>query len=189
VIRRSLWAAVLLLALGAKAHGESGFDIVDLECFNDGKLVGRTSDLGLAMVGKNGWQRLSLAKGVLRLWRSPDARVFAIALGGDRWSAVEVPHDLGPGQRWRVPADIGHISFTSLDGPDVVTADRIYRLDPGGKVTDLGETPAGANGERSLFRAPEILVSPQTTVVCTGTWIHHDDSVGGSCRDGRGTYI
>ena len=52
MIRRSLSAAVLLLALGAKALGESGVDIVDLECFNDGKLVGRTSDLGSHNGGK-----------------------------------------------------------------------------------------------------------------------------------------
>ncbi len=188
MIRLPLSAAVLLLVLGTTAHGEPGFDIVDLTCFNDGKLVGRTSDLGLAMVSKSGWQRLSLAKGVLRLWRSPDARIFAIALGGDPWSAVEVPHDVGPSQRWTVPANIGHINFTSLDGPDVVTPDRVYRLDPGGKVTDLGETPAGAYGQKSPSRAPEILVSSGTTVVCTGTWMHHDDSVGGSCRDGKGTY-
>ena len=186
--RRLLSAAVLLLVLGATAHGEPGFDIVDLTCFNDGKLVALTSDLELAMVSKNGWQQLSLAKSVLRLWRSPDGRVFAIGLGGDRWSAVEVPHDLGPSQHWTVPANSGSISFTSLDGPDVVTPDRIYRLDPGGKLTDLGETPVGANGERSLFRAPEILVSPQATVVCTGTRMRHDDSVGGSCRDGKGAY-
>ncbi len=187
MIRFPLWATVALLVLGAKAHGEPPVDIYELTCFDDGKLVGRPSDSGLVVRKQSGWQRLPLEKDVLRLWRSPDARIFAIDLGGKPWSAVEVPHDSGPIQRWTVPADNGSISFTWLDGPDVVTADHIYRLDPGGKVTELGETPAGAHGERSL-RAPEILVSQGTTVVCTGKRMRHDDFVWGNCRELGGTY-
>ena len=190
--RVSLSVAFLLLALPARAFGEPAFgepafEPFSLQCFDDGTLVNETSRLGLSTWKGGRWQALSPDGGILRLWRSPDDRIFAIDKG-DKSFVIEVPHGARPQTRWKLPSDSGWLRFTSLDGPDVVTPDRIYRLDPGGKVTDLGETPAGAYGQRSPSRAPEILVSPQATVVCTGTWMHHDDSVGGSCRDGKGAY-
>lgn len=50
------------------------------------------------------------------------------------------------------------------------------------------QTPIGGSG-RPLPRAPEILSAQGTTVVCTETWVHHDDSVGGSCQERSGAYV
>jgi hypothetical protein len=190
VNRRLLAVALLLLALRSPALGQPAFGIRDAECFDDGTLVGRTSDLRLATLRNDQWQPLSFGKGVLRLWRSPDGRIFAIASGDNSWLAVQVPKDSGPSTRWTVPTDFGAIRFTSLDGAvDVVTHDRLYRLDPGGTATAVGQTPLGGSGQPLRNRAPEILVSRGTTVVCTGTSEHEDDNVGGSCRESRGAYV
>jgi len=181
--------AVLLLLLPATVSGQAAFDVYEMQCFNDGTLIGVSSDLRLVTLRGGRWQPLPLdATGVLRLWRSPDDRIFAVA-DGQPWAAVEVPHTAGPGTRWEVPSGIGFMRFASLDGIDVVTPDRISRLDPGGKLTDLGETPVGGSRQRASLRAPEILVAKGMSVVCTGSSDHHDDSVGGSCQERSGTYL
>jgi hypothetical protein len=189
VTRRLLPALVLLFALRANAFGQPTFEIVEAECFHDGTLVGATSDLRLFVLKKGGWQPSPLANGVGRLWRSPDDRVFAIALGGDPWSVVEVARGSGPSTRWAIPTDSGAMRFTSLNGVDVVTHDRVFRLDPGGTLSSLGETPIGGSGQPLHDRAPEILAAGAITVVCTGTSQRADDNVGGSCRQGRGAYL
>jgi hypothetical protein len=181
--------AVLLLLLPATASGQVAFDVYEMQCFNDGTLIGVSSDLRLVTLRAGRWQPLPLdATGVLRLWRSPDDRIIAVA-DGQPWAAVEVPHTTGAGTRWQVPSGIGFMRFTSLDGIDVVTPDRISRLDPGGKLTDLGETPVGGSGQRASGRAPEILAAKGMSVVCAGSSDHHDDSVGGSCQERNGKYV
>jgi hypothetical protein len=181
--------AVLLLLLPATASGQAAFEVYKLQCFNDGTLIGVSSELRLVTLRGGRWQPLSLdATGVLRLWRSPDDRIFAVA-DGQPWAAVEVPHTAEPGTRWEVPSDMGVMRFASMNGIDVVTPDRISRLDPGGKLADLGETPVGGSGQRASLRAPEILVAKGMSVVCTGSSDHHDDSVGGSCQERNGKYL
>ncbi len=185
--RAMIPAAVLLLALRASAFGKPDTELIDLTCFDDGTLVGQTSDLHLVTLKAGQWLPSPLAKTILRLWRSPDDRIFAIS-SDDAWSAVEIPHGGAPGGHWKLETSTGHLRFTSLNGADVVTPDHVYRLDPAGKLTTLGETPIGGSG-RPLPRAPELLAAQGTTVVCTGTWVHHDDSVGGSCREANGAYV
>jgi hypothetical protein len=187
--RTSLSTAILLLLLPATVSGQAAFEVYELQCFNDGTLIGVSSDLRLVTLRDGRWQPLSLgATGVLRLWRSPDDRIFAVA-DGQPWAAIEVPDTGGTGTRWEVPSGIGFMRFTSLNGIDVVTPDRISRLDPGGKLTDLGETPVGGSGQRASSRAPEILVAKGMSVVCTGSSDHPDDSVGGSCQEKNGSYL
>lgn len=189
MIRSLLAPLILLLALRASASARPTFDVVEAECFHDGTVVAATSDLRLVILRHGHWQPLPLVSGAGRLWQSPDGRIFAIALGGDPWLVVEVSPDAKPKARWSIPTDSGAMRFTSLNGVDVVTHDRVYRLDPGGTVTDLGETPLGGSGQPLRNRAPEILVSRGNTVVCTGTSQREDDNVGGSCRERGGAYL
>lgn len=187
--RAPLSVAIVLLLLPATVSGQEASQIYQLQCFDDGTLIAKSSDLRLVALKEGRWQPLSLvAEDVLRLWRSPDDRLFAVA-HGQPWAAVEVPHTAGRGTRWEVPSGIGFMRFTSLNGVDVVTPDRIFRLDPGGKLTDLGETPVGGSGQWASRRAPEVLVAKGMSVVCTGTSEHPDNYVGGSCQEGKGTYV
>ena len=187
--RAPLAVAIPLLVLPTTVFGGPKLEIVDVTCFDNGTLVGHTLDLGLVVLKEGHWQPLAVEQSLLPLWRSPDGRVFDITLGGDPWSVVELTRDSGAGTHWKVPTSVGAMRFTSLNGVDVVTPNRIYRLDPGGGLTDLGETPLGGSGRRSSTRAPEILVTKGMTVVCTGTSEHPDDNVGGSCQDRNGTYV
>jgi hypothetical protein len=187
-VTRRLWPALLLLlTIRAKAFGSPKFEIVEAECSHDGTIVGVASDLRLLVLRNEHWQPMPVAPWVLRLWRSPDDRIFA--LGGDPWSVVEVPAGAGPATRWTIPTDFGTMRFASVNGIDVVTHDRVFRLDPGGTLTSLGETPIGGSRQPLHARAPEILAAAGTTVVCTGTSQRLDDYVGGSCLEGRGAYV
>jgi hypothetical protein len=186
-VKRFSCAAVLLFALSTPAVGRPAFGIWQAQCSGNGTPVAQTSDFRLVRLENGAWAPLSTVKDVLRLWRSPDGRIFAVAY--DPWRAVHVPEGGRPGTSWMSPDTFGSARFTSLDGVDVVTPDRIYRLDPGGALTDLGEPPVGGSGQPLHGRAPEILVSGRTIVVCTGTSHHPDDNVGGSCREARGAYL
>jgi hypothetical protein len=188
-VNRFLAAAVTLqLAFRAIALGQPASDVVQAQCFADGAVVARTSDFQLAFLRNERWQPPSPRQDAFRLWRSPDGRIFALALEGTSWVVVQILEASGPGPRWAVPGADGADRFASLKGIDVVTQDRVYRLDPGGKVTELGPTPIGGSGQPLHGRSPEIIGSPGLAVVCTGTSHHLDDYVGGSCREARGAY-
>ncbi len=185
--RRVVLVALLLFG-SSNATRAQPLEVTGAECFKNGGLVGWTSDLGLAVLEHDQWRPWPVAKGVLRLWRSVDGEIFAI--GDPAWTAVQLPDDSGAAMRWTIPTDFGAMRFTSLDGRvGVVTHDRVYRLDPGGKTTDVAQTPIGASRQPLRGRAPEILVSQGKTVVCTGTSEREDDYVGGSCRESSGTYV
>lgn len=188
MIQIRLAAVILLVIFRGSAVANPRLDVVEAKCFNDGTLLARSSDFRLATLSNDHWQALPLPHDAFRLWRSPDGRIFATAPDGNSWLALQVPERGEPAGRWTIPTSSGANRFTSLDGVDVVTPDRIYRLDPGGRLTDLGETPVGASGRRLPGRAPEILVSPTATVVCTGTSHREYDDVTGSCREAHGAY-
>jgi hypothetical protein len=77
VSRVSLSVAFLLLAFPARAFGEPASEPFDLQCFDDGTLVSETFRFGLSMLKGGRWQALAPEGGILRLWRSPDDRIFA----------------------------------------------------------------------------------------------------------------
>ena len=184
---RTLATVALVMIVQSRPHAEPKLRLLDIDCLTDGTLVGRNEDLRAVISRESGWQPLALPGRVSAPWRSPSGRVFVVE-GDNPTTIAELLGGSGTVPRWVLPRAEGrHLRFASLDGIDVVTADRVYRLDPAGKFTMLGETPIGGS-RRPLPRAPELLAANGTTVVCTGTWVHHDDSVGGSCREANGAY-
>jgi hypothetical protein len=167
----SFWVAIV-------AQNVDAARIYELSCFSDQSIVAMTNRGRLLIRSGSNWQPAPLAADAMRLWRSPDDRLFVVD-----WNsiAMDISHGARSATRWQLPRESATPRFAFLDGVVAVTPERIFRLDPGSKATDIGETPGGPGGLRPN-RPPVLIGDNGRLIACYGTSVREDDDVQGECR-------
>ncbi len=174
----SLWLfSVGMLWAVLEPGDQNAHRMYEVSCFADQSIVGATDRGHLVIRNGSTWQRSSLTALPLRLWHSPDDRIFIAEPGPN---IIELPHGTRSAARWALPPDSAIPLLTFLDGVVAVTPERIFRLDPGGKITDIGETPADAWARRA-HRAPVLIGAAGRLVTCYGTSFREEDDMQGEC--------
>lgn len=122
------------------------------------------------------WVTSGISQSADELWRNPDGRLVA-------WTTKPGVFDILPGGKitqWRLPNTASHPRFASVDGLVAVTSERLYRLEGGGVVKDIGPTPASLS-PFTHFRGPVLLRSDDGPIACFGTSVSEADDTRGHC--------
>jgi hypothetical protein len=162
----------LLVGLAGQVPGH-GATIVQLACFNDRTVVGVTSVHRVVMSDGGAWRASSIDGD--RLWHSPDDRMFVVGSGP---FVAALAHGSSSLTRWNLPAALAFPRLAFLDSVVAVTADRIFRLDPGGKLVSIGNTPVAPD---RIARVPVLFGARGRLIACYQTSHLEADAAKGAC--------
>jgi hypothetical protein len=166
----------IAIALGAALSGlmvGSETIIAQMSCLGDQTVVALTSTQHVVVQDGSAWRSLSVDGD--RLWASPDGRVFVIGTG-------PFVQEVTPGRkaptRWSLPAAVGLPRLTFVQGVVAVTDQKMFRLDQGGKVTEIGTAPIPPD---QIARTPLVISAPGRLVACYETSFREGDAAQGAC--------
>lgn len=149
---------------------------MEIACLGESSIVGISEMFRIIAFDGSRWADFGISQSASELWRGPDGRLVA-------WTTKPDVFDIAPAAKsthWRLPETASHPRFASLDGLVAATSKRLYRLDDGGVIKDLGPTPPSLS-PFTHFRGPVILRSEQGLIACFGTSVSEADDTRGHC--------